>query len=77
MESGQLHALAALPAGESRVVPIRQEVGCAPEPVWILWRQENPCSRWNSNSDIPTRKYTVSAKWSNDINKLSLSDMLY
>jgi hypothetical protein len=38
--SGQLHVVAALPQGKSHRYPIYKEAGCAPEPVWTLWRWE-------------------------------------
>jgi len=42
---GQLHASAALPA-----VPIRKEVGLAPEMVWTRWREEeNPITPSTGN----------------------------
>jgi hypothetical protein len=37
----QLHATAALPQGEYTPVPIRWEVGWAPEPVWMLDREKS------------------------------------
>jgi hypothetical protein len=37
--SGQLHALPALPPGKELPVPIRQEAGWAPEPVWTTLRK--------------------------------------
>jgi hypothetical protein len=57
--SGQLHAPAAL-----LPVPIGQEAGCSPEPVWTLWTTENPCPTGNRIPDvqpvaipIPWRKF--------------------
>jgi hypothetical protein len=38
--SGQLHAPAALPPGKEPLVPIGQEAGWAPEPVWMRWWRE-------------------------------------
>jgi hypothetical protein len=38
--SGQLHAPAASHLGKECPVSIRQEAGCAPEPVWALWSRE-------------------------------------
>jgi len=35
--SGQLHAPAALPQGKEPLVSIVQEVGWAPELVWMWW----------------------------------------
>lgn len=39
---GQLHASAALPPGKGSPVPIVQEDGQAPEPVWKWQLQEKP-----------------------------------
>jgi len=36
--SGKLHALAALTMGKEPPVPIKQEVGWDPEPVWARWK---------------------------------------
>jgi hypothetical protein len=47
--SGQLHSQAALPPGEEPPVPIGQEAGWAPEPVWTMWRRENSCAYRDSN----------------------------
>jgi hypothetical protein len=47
--SGQLHAPASLPPGKyPPPVPIEQEAGWAPEPIWTLWRWEKsfPCLEW-------------------------------
>jgi hypothetical protein len=38
--SGQLQAPAALPPQKVRLVPIEQEDGWVPEPIWTLWRGE-------------------------------------
>jgi len=38
--SDQLHELAALPLGNEPLVPISQEAGCAPEPVWMQRKRE-------------------------------------
>jgi hypothetical protein len=38
--SGQLHALVALPMGEQPPVPIVEDAGWVPEPVWMLWSRE-------------------------------------
>jgi hypothetical protein len=35
--SGKLSAPVALPTGEERLVPIVEEAGWAPEPVWTLY----------------------------------------
>jgi hypothetical protein len=36
----QLHAPSALPLGKKSLVPIEQESGWAPEPVWTRWWRE-------------------------------------
>jgi hypothetical protein len=46
--SGQLHASAALPSWKELTVPITQEAGWAPEPVWTLGE---------SNPDLSARLY--------------------
>jgi hypothetical protein len=38
--SCQLHVPAALPPGKELSVPIVQEAGWAPEPVWTFWSTE-------------------------------------
>jgi hypothetical protein len=43
--SGQLHDPAALHPGNYTPIPIGQEAGWAPEPVWTTWREAG------SNSD--------------------------
>jgi hypothetical protein len=37
------------PQGKERPLPIRQEAGWAPEPIWTSWRREKcfPCREWN------------------------------
>jgi hypothetical protein len=38
------HAPAALPPRKEAPVPTGYEAGCAPEPVWMLWRKVSfPC----------------------------------
>jgi hypothetical protein len=49
--SRQLHAKAALPPEKDLPVPIGQEAGWAPEPVWTTWRRENFWPYRDSNSD--------------------------
>jgi hypothetical protein len=52
--SGLIHAPAALPPGKDPSVPIVQEDGWAPEPVWKRWRREkNHCTYRESNSGRP------------------------
>jgi hypothetical protein len=48
--SGQLHAPAALTPGKEPPVPIGEEVGLIPEPVWTTWRRENSWFYRESNS---------------------------
>jgi hypothetical protein len=45
-ESGHLYV-----PDPSPPVPTVQRVGCAPEPVWTLWRRENSLSQPSSNPD--------------------------
>jgi hypothetical protein len=47
----QLHAPSSLPPGKRPPVPIVQEVGWTPEPVWTTWRRENFWPYRDSNSD--------------------------
>jgi hypothetical protein len=49
--SGQLRAPAALPPGEETPVPIEEEAGCTPDPVWTTWRRENSWPYRDLNSD--------------------------
>jgi hypothetical protein len=49
--SGQLHAQAALSPGKEPPVPIGQEAGWAPEPVWTTWIGEKSFPYRDSNSD--------------------------
>jgi hypothetical protein len=63
--SGQRHAPAALyPRGKDPAVPIVQEAGWAPEPVWTEDRGKILCPCWGSNPDRPVvqpvvRHYTA------------------
>lgn len=66
--SGQLHVLAALPPGKESLVPIQQEAGWAPEPVWILWSTEKflaPARNWNpaTQSINYTELYAIIYQW--------------
>jgi hypothetical protein len=47
----QFHALAALPPGREPLVPIGQEAGQAPEPVWTMWKGQKSYPYWDSNSN--------------------------
>jgi hypothetical protein len=49
--SGQLHASAALLQAKEFPLPIGQEAGWAPEPVWTMWRKEKSCPYRDSKSD--------------------------
>jgi hypothetical protein len=66
--SGQRHAqVALLPPGKGPPVPIVQEDGWAPEPVWTQARRKILCPRRGSNPDRPVvqpvvRHYTA---WAN------------
>jgi hypothetical protein len=52
--SGQLHAQATLFPVKEPPVPIGQEAGWAPEPVWTRWRREKfPHPRRESNPVTP------------------------
>jgi hypothetical protein len=49
--SGQLHAPVALSPGKEPPVPIGEEVGWTPAPVWKTWRSEKSSHYRDSNSD--------------------------
>jgi hypothetical protein len=57
VSDGQLHATVALLQGKEPPVPIEQEAGWAPEPVWTQrWRRQKkfgPCL--DLNPGLPTR----------------------
>jgi hypothetical protein len=38
--SGKFNALVALLLGKEALIPFEQEVGWAPEPVWMFWKRE-------------------------------------
>ena len=40
---GQLHPSAALPGAKGPTVPIEQEAGWNPEPIWTFLRREQSC----------------------------------
>jgi hypothetical protein len=53
--SSKLHASTALPLNKEPSVPIGEEGGWAPEPVWTLWNKEKylplpEIELWQSNS---------------------------
>jgi hypothetical protein len=51
--SGQVHVSIVLTPEKDSPVPIGQEAGWAPEPVWTLWKIENfPVSSENQTSVI-------------------------
>jgi hypothetical protein len=41
--SGQFHGLAALTLGKEPQVSVEQELGWAPELVWMIWRRKISC----------------------------------
>ena len=47
--NGQLHAPEALRPGERPPVSTEKKARLAPEPVWTLWRRENPVITGESN----------------------------
>jgi hypothetical protein len=51
--SGQLHAPAALHSEKETPVPIGQEAGWAPEPVWTVSKRKIPSPRRESNPGDP------------------------
>ena len=51
--NGQLHALAALPAGKECPAPTEYQAGWAPQSVWTLWRRENSLAHEGSPSTAP------------------------
>jgi hypothetical protein len=54
--SGQLHAPAALPPAKEPRVPIGEEAGWAPEPVWVWWKiVKFPAPAGNRTLDRPVR----------------------
>jgi hypothetical protein len=57
--SGQRHAPAALYPREGPPVPIVQEAGWAPEPVWTEVRRKFLCLRRGSNVGRPVRSQTL------------------
>jgi hypothetical protein len=59
--SGQLHAPAALTPAEGALVRTAEEVGCASQPVWTLWRREkslNPAGNRTPAVQPIARSYT-------------------
>jgi hypothetical protein len=68
--SGQLSAPTTLTPGKSPPVPILQEAGCAPEPVWTLWRRGKCCPCRKSSPDRLDRRYTdwgIPTPWGREI----------
>jgi len=54
--SGQLHFPASLPPGKEPLLPIVQEAGWAPEPVWTrLWGEKWVAPTGTRTSDYPVR----------------------
>jgi hypothetical protein len=59
--SGQLHAPAALPPEKGHLVPIGQEAGWTPEPVWTpWWRGKFRAPAGNQTPDLPARNPALS-----------------
>jgi hypothetical protein len=50
--NGQLHAPAALPPVKRAPIPVLQEAGLAPEPVWMLWRREKSLCFWQESNPV-------------------------
>jgi len=58
--SGQLHAMAALFPSKEQPIPIEQELGWVPEPVWTRWRRENiPDPAGNRTPFVQHTAYTL------------------
>jgi hypothetical protein len=55
--SGLIHAPAALLPGKEPAVPIGEEAGWAPEPIWTLKGKENLVLKGKSNSGRLARSY--------------------
>jgi len=54
--SGQLHAPPALLPGKEPLLPVGEEVGWAPEPVWMRWRRVKfPAPAGTRTPDYPAR----------------------
>jgi hypothetical protein len=62
--SGQLYVPAALLLGKETPLPIRWEVGWAPETVWPLWRRENSWRYRGLKSD-PSAVQSVASCYTN------------
>jgi hypothetical protein len=65
--SRQLHTPATLPPGKEHPVPIAQEAGWAPDPVWTLWRRENFPTPVGNRTPIVQ---PVSTRLGKDFNKI-------
>jgi len=52
-ESGQLHATAALPLEREHAGSTEQESGWASNPVWTIWRRENPLALTGNRTTVP------------------------
>jgi hypothetical protein len=64
--SGQLQVGVALPSWKEAPVPIGQEIGWAPEPVWTLWGREHSCTAGNrirAFQPVARPYLNFSAKW--------------
>jgi hypothetical protein len=60
--SGQLHTPLALPARKAPV-PILQEAGWTPKPVWATWRRGNSWLYQDSNTDPPVIHRNYRKHW--------------
>jgi hypothetical protein len=60
--SGQLHAQVALSP-----VPIGQEAGWAPDPVWTMWRGEKSFTARNRTPGRPALRHTDRAFWAHPL----------
>jgi hypothetical protein len=65
--SGQLHTPASLPP-----VPIGEEVGWTPEPVWTTWKREDSWPYLDSNSD-PSVVQSVASRYTTTLSRLPMT----
>jgi hypothetical protein len=55
--SGRLHALAALPRREVAALPLEEEAGWTPEPIWTMWRKNLALPRIRNPTVQPVACY--------------------